>query len=82
MRRIPASQEFRRGGIARRAGRPAVRRLGWCGPGQVLPEHAQVDLLELGGGVHAKLTGEQVARLRVLGDRFGLAAGRIQRAHE
>ena len=82
MRRVPAGQGFRRRSIARRSGRPAAGRRAWCGPGQVLPEHAQVDLLELGGGVHAQLTGEQVARLRVLRDRFGLPPGRIQRAQE
>ncbi len=82
-RRAPRCHPFRGGKIGRAAGRAGVR--WWQAPRrprEVLPEHAQVDLLELGGGVNPQLAGEQFARLRVLRERLGLPPGRVEGAHQ
>ena len=46
------------------------------------PEDTQVDLLELSRWVDAEATRQQLASLVVDLERLGLAAGRVQRAHE
>jgi hypothetical protein len=59
------------GGSLGRGGRPFTA-----------PQDAEVDRFERGGRIHAELIGEQSAALVVGRERFGLAAGRVQRAHE
>ena len=52
--------------------------------GQPFPaaQDAKIDLLKLGGRVHPELIGQQLTALAVRREGLGLAAGRVQGAHE